>query len=89
MWTLDLAENSVILPTMTTHLQFIGRIEQFLAATGLAETTFCRLACNDSAFLADLRDGRSPSLRTIERVETFMTEYSAPRPKRSRPSAHV
>lgn len=87
--TLDLAENSVILSAMNHQLQFIGRIDQFLADTGLAETTFGRLACNDSTFVADLRDGRSPSLRTLERVETFMNDYAAPRPKRSRPTAHV
>jgi hypothetical protein len=87
--TLDLAENSVNLPTMNHQLQFIGRIDQFLADTGLAETTFGRLACNDSTFVADLREGRSPSLRTMERVETFMNDYAAPRPKRSRPTAHV
>jgi hypothetical protein len=87
--TLDLAEFSVILASMNHQLQFIGRIDQFLADTGLAETTFGRMACNDSTFVADLREGRSPSLRTLERVETFMNDYAAPRPKRSRPAAHV
>lgn len=84
-----MAENSVTLSTMSRQLQFIDRIDQFLSATGLAETTFGRMACNDSTFVADLRDGRSPSLRTLERVEDFMAAYEAPKPKRQRPSAHV
>ena len=51
---------------------FLGEVCNFIAATGLSDTAFGRAACADGNFVADLRRGRSPNLRTIEKVRAFI-----------------
>lgn len=63
---------------MSTLEEFRCRIEQFLADTGMAERTFGLGACNDSAFVADLRAGREPRESTRSKVEKFMDAYKIP-----------
>jgi len=50
----------------------IRKIEIFLHRTGMRATTFGRLAVRDPRFVFDLRDGRTPRVRTERRVEHFM-----------------
>lgn len=57
--------------------EFIGRIESFLERTGMAPSRLGDLACNDSAFVIDLRAGREPRFSTMKKVDAFMTEYGA------------
>ncbi len=59
----------------------IRSIEKFLRQTDMAATKFGRLAAQDPRFVLDLRNGRTPRIRTERRVEQFMTAY--------RENAHV
>lgn len=47
-------------------------IDRYLRRTGIAETTFGRLAVNDPRLVGDLRRGRQPGARVRERVETLI-----------------
>ena len=53
----------------------IRKIETFLRRTGMPATKFGRLAARDPRFVLDLRNGRSPRIRTAKRVEHFMNIY--------------
>lgn len=61
---------------MTTHTDLIAEIDAFLARTGMAETTFGRLAVNDGKFVGRIRSGGGLTLATLERVRTFITRAS-------------
>lgn len=50
-------------------------IAAFIAAHGLSERRFGELALNDKNFVSDIRDGRSPSLNTVDRLRRFMSTY--------------
>lgn len=52
----------------------IRKIETFLRRTGMAATTFGRLAAGDPRFVFDLRNGRMPRARTEQRIEHFMNQ---------------
>ena len=60
---------------MTMQEAFTAEIDSFLAAHQLEPATFGRQALNDPNFVSDLRAGRSPNLRTIERVREFIAAY--------------
>jgi len=51
---------------------FLQDIEQFLANRALDPTTLGKQALGDPSFVFDLRKGRSPSTRTINRVREWM-----------------
>ncbi|MFC4294742.1 hypothetical protein ACFO0A_06670 [Novosphingobium tardum] len=53
----------------------IRRIEKFLAATGLPETKFGRLAVRDPRIVGDLRNGREPRSAMTARLEHFMNTF--------------
>lgn len=50
----------------------VTEIETFRERNQLNATAFGIQAVNDGKFLADLRQGRIPSLTTIDRVRAFM-----------------
>lgn len=54
---------------------FKAEIEAFLTKHGMAPATFGSEACNDTAFVTDLRDGREPRFSTIAKVRAFMADY--------------
>lgn len=56
---------------------FKSRIDTFLKRSGLSPSRFGDLACNDPAFVFDLRNGREPKFSTIEKVDNFMVDYVA------------
>ena len=58
---------------------FLTEIETFLAATAMDPTSFGKQALADPSFVFDLRKGRSPSTRTMEKVRTWMRSAVAPR----------
>lgn len=63
---------------MTKHqvADLHGRVTRFLKRHGMKPTKFGRLAMNDPGFVKGLlKEGRSPTMRTAERIETFMKEY--------------
>lgn len=57
---------------------FRQRVEQFLERTGMPERSFGLQACNDTAFVTDLRAGMEPRTPRRRRVEKFMLDYRAP-----------
>lgn len=57
-----------------TRDEFLNRIETFLAAHEMSPAAFGRNAVKDPNFILDLRNGRSPSLKMVERVEQYMAE---------------
>jgi len=50
----------------------IERIEAFLAERGMTATKFGRVYFNDTAFVFRLRSGRSPTLRTVGRINRIL-----------------
>ena len=60
-----------------THLEkFVARIDKFIERHNIAPTNFGVMAVNDSNFILDMRRGiRSPTIKTIDRVESFMNNY--------------
>ena len=52
---------------------FRDEVEAFLKETGIEPTRFGREALKDPRFVFDLREGRSPSGRTMDRVRDWMT----------------
>ena len=57
----------------------IREIERFLRRTGLAATTFGRLAAADPRLVFDLRNGREPRKGLRLRVEHFMNTFGETR----------
>lgn len=57
--------------------ELLSRIEQHLAATGVAATRFGRVVVGDPRFVEDLRSGRNPRERTIARVAHYLDDRVA------------
>ena len=55
---------------MSEH--FLARVEAFLVATGTKPSVFGQYAVGDSAFLLNLRRGRSPTLATADKVLAYI-----------------
>jgi hypothetical protein len=70
---------------------FLSTLEQFLRDSGLTASKFGDLAMGDPGFVAGIRNGRSPTLKTVDRVNAWMAEYRAahipPRQRRRKPVA--
>ena len=58
-------------------MDLLNEIETHLRRTGLSASKFGRLAVGDPRFVDDLRGGRHPRRRTLERVSIFLAERSA------------
>ena len=54
--------------------RFLADIERFLAAAGLDPTTLGKQALGDPSFVFDLKKGRSPSARTMDKVRQWMRD---------------
>ena len=48
------------------------RIEKFLRATDMPPTKFGRMAVSDPRLVFDLRRGREPGQRMVERIDAFL-----------------
>jgi hypothetical protein len=59
---------------------FLSEIEAFLARECAAPSTFGRAAVGDPNFVRELRDGRAPSLRLVDRARAYMAgrRHAAP-----------
>lgn len=57
--------------------KFKAEVEAFLARTHIAASRFGDDACNDSAFVLDLRAGREPRFSTIRKVRNYMQHYDS------------
>ena len=56
----------------TVAQSFLSEIERFLDAAGLEPTALGKQALGDPNFVFDLRKGRSPSTRTIDKVRGWI-----------------
>lgn len=57
---------------------FLSEIERFLATSGLEPTALGKQALGDPNFVFDLRKGRSPSTRTMDKVKTWIAAQASP-----------
>ncbi len=57
---------------------FLAEIETYLNRSGSDATTFGKQVLGDPSFVFDLRKGRSPSTRTMEKVRAAMLKPEAP-----------
>ena len=53
---------------------FLAEIDRFLRSAGIEPTVLGKQALGDPNFVFDLRKGRSPSTRTIEKVRNWMSQ---------------
>src|SRR5690606_22239490 len=53
-------------------------IESFCRRSGMAESTFGRLAVNDGKLCARLRSGKDVTLETANKIKSFITENQPP-----------
>jgi hypothetical protein len=53
----------------------LDEIATFLSDHNLSERRFGEMALNDKNLVSDLREGRSPSLKTAEKLRRFMSAY--------------
>jgi hypothetical protein len=60
----------------TMQADLLAEIDAFLAARGMAETTFGRRAVNDGKFVLRMRAGKGITLATVERVREFIAAQS-------------
>jgi hypothetical protein len=60
-----------------TETELLGRIREFLGRHEMAPTTFGRKATGNANLIKELEEGKSPSLRTVQKVAKFMTEIDA------------
>jgi 2,4-dienoyl-CoA reductase-like NADH-dependent reductase (Old Yellow Enzyme family) len=51
---------------------FLAEIETFLARERVSSSTFGRAAIGDPNFVRELRDGRAPNLRMVDRARAYM-----------------
>jgi sulfate adenylyltransferase subunit 2 len=61
----------------TVSTSFLSEIELFLETSSLEPTALGKQALGDPNFVFDLRKGRSPSARTIDKVKGWMAEHTA------------
>jgi len=55
-------------------MELLNEIETYLSRTGLAASKFGRLAVGDPRFVEDLRSGRRPRRKTLERVSCYLAD---------------
>jgi len=55
-----------------TEQELLKQIKKHLKATGLSRSAFGRGAVGDSRLITDIENGRSPSMRTVKRIEGFI-----------------
>lgn len=60
--------------------EFLADIDTFLARSGMSATAFGKVAVGDPNFVNDVRTGRAPSLRLVERVYEFIRSHDEGRP---------
>ncbi len=58
----------------TLEGQFISRVSAFIGRSGLSPTAFGKKAVGDPNLMRQIGRGRSPSLRTADRILAFIAE---------------
>ena len=59
-------------------MKLLDRIERHLKETHMSATRFGRRAVGDPRFVLDLRLGRRPRRRTLEKVEHYLQNHELP-----------
>jgi sulfate adenylyltransferase subunit 2 len=59
---------------------FLAEIENFLSSSGVEATSLGKQALGDPSLVFDLRKGRSPSARTMDKIRAWMQAQSATPP---------
>lgn len=59
---------------MEPHRELVRDIERYVAARGIAESTFGRLTVNDSRLLSRLRNGGSLLVKSEQRIRKYIRE---------------
>jgi hypothetical protein len=57
-------------------MKLLDRIEHHLRETHMSATRFGRRAVGDPRFVLDMRMGRRPRRRTIQKVEAYLSNFS-------------
>ena len=57
---------------------FLSEVEEFLAVTGIKRSVFGREATGNPSFVAQLLEGVSPTLATVEEVREEMKRHASP-----------
>ena len=57
---------------------FLAEIERFLSSAGVDPSALGKQALGDPNFVFDLRKGRSPSTRTIDKVRSWIAQQAGP-----------
>lgn len=57
--------------------ELLEAIDKFLARHDMAPTRFGSLATGEPQLLKSIREGRSPSLRVLQRLKAFMADRDA------------
>ncbi|MBM3597472.1 MAG: hypothetical protein FJX35_04615, partial [Alphaproteobacteria bacterium] len=63
---------------MMSSQELLDTISDYCRRARLAESTFGRLAANDGKLVGRLRDGGRIKLRTLERLQTYMSSHPTP-----------
>lgn len=57
---------------MTAAESFLAEIESYLSRSGTSATAFGKAVLGDPRFVGDLREGRMPGLRLVEKVRVYI-----------------
>ena len=66
-------------------MKLLDRIENHLKEARISATRFGRRAVGDPRFVLDLRMGRRPRRRTLERVEGYLSRFPSSHSSRAMP----
>jgi len=72
---------------MTIETDLLQEIRDFVRKTGMAETTFGRLAANDGKLVARLNAGSGVTTRTVEKIRAYLRANGTPAKVRPDPAA--
>ena len=69
-----------MIQAVTSDAELLERIDRFCSQHNIAPTAFGRAAIGDGNLIANLRNGRSVTLKTAQRALSFMAEYKPASP---------
>lgn len=67
-------------PELSTDAEILDHIERFCAEQNMGVTTFGRNAISDPNLVANLRNGRSLTIKTARAVLDFMAQHETETP---------
>lgn len=79
----EAVSTALLLRRGTQNDALLHEISTFCRAAGMAESTFGRRAVNDGKFVPRLRFGGRVTTATVERVQTFISQYASLAPRQT------